>query len=179
MKTICWLALGLVGVSGVASAQYVIGDMQYVCPAGVPWNDPRCIRQPIESDSNLSRPELLRPLGQWKTTWGAIALAESTGDVGVVVGKYLESEAQHEAMNRCAEHGAKDCKLQFAYENQCAVIAWASEDGQLVGGAAVVRGGPSIEDATQGALASCSSRRNGGECKIVYSDCTKPVFEKF
>jgi hypothetical protein len=112
---------------------------------------------------------------QWALTWGAIALDETTGSVGATVGKYSKNDAKGEAMARCAESGVGDCKLQFAYKNQCAVIAWAAENGNAIGGAASVQSGPSIADASERALASCSSRRGGEECVVVYSDCTKPV----
>lgn len=177
MKSKRWLMLGLLCACGPASAQYVIGDIKYTCPVGAHWNDPRCIREPIAG--TVQQVPEAPPLGRWRTTWGAIALAESTGDVGVAVGKNSESEAATEAMNRCATHGAIDCTLDFSYENQCAVIASASENGAFVGGAAVSQGGPSIEIASDLALSACKELRNGGECKIAYSDCTKPIFEKF
>lgn len=178
MKVGCWLALSLLSLSGVVWAEgacplgsYPVGGQGAVGCAPIPGYGAS------ENEGREAPPP--SPIGRWRTTWGAIALAESTGDVGVTVGKDSESEAKREAMTRCAEHGAKDCELDFAYENQCAVIAWAWENGQGVGGAAIAQGGPSIEVATQLALPACSKMRNGGECKIVYSDCTKPVFEKF
>ena len=112
---------------------------------------------------------------QWALTWGAIALDEITGSVGATVGKSSRSDAKKEAMTRCAESGARNCKLQFAYQNQCAVIAWAAENGNAIGGPASVQSARSIADASEKALASCSSRREGGECVVVYSDCTRPV----
>ena len=114
----------------------------------------------------------------WRLTWGAIASDKNSGDIGVIVGKFSAREAKHEAMQRCAQHGANSCKIDLAYQNQCAVIAWPSQDDKLVGGVVVTRGGPTIEDAAQGALATCSAAREGAKCKIVYSDCTKPVLEQ-
>jgi len=31
-----------------AFAQYVVGDYVHTCPSGLPWNDPRCIREPVD-----------------------------------------------------------------------------------------------------------------------------------
>ena len=112
---------------------------------------------------------------RWKTTWGAVAMSASgTGDVGTSIGKYSKNDAKREAIQRCEASGSK-CKLSLAYHNQCVVIAWASENGKAIGGAAQTQGGPSIEVASKLALTACSKARNGGECTIVYSECTKPV----
>jgi len=113
---------------------------------------------------------------RWKTTWGAVAMSvnRDSSDVGTSVGKYSKSEASREAIKKCEAGGSK-CKLSLAYHNQCAVIAWASENGEPVGGAVQTQGGPSIDVASKLALAACSKARNGGECTIVHSECTKPV----
>jgi hypothetical protein len=44
------LAIGvfLLLLTQSALAQYVVGDYIYTCPAGLPWNDPRCIREPVD-----------------------------------------------------------------------------------------------------------------------------------
>ena len=48
MKAKLLILTGLLGISSAVPAQYVVGDIQYLCPAGTSWNDPRCIRQPVE-----------------------------------------------------------------------------------------------------------------------------------
>ena len=98
------------------------------------------------------------------------------GDVGVTIGKFSKREARRDAITKCEALGGSKCELILAYHNQCGVIAWPSLEGKAIGGfPAIVRSGPTIVDASQGALASCSAARAGGECKIIYSDCTKPV----
>ncbi|HFK2948040.1 TPA: DUF4189 domain-containing protein [Stenotrophomonas maltophilia] len=57
--------------------------------------------------------------GRWIKTWGAIAGAASTGDMGASVGRRSKREAVSEALARCATHGAKDCKIDTTYKNQC------------------------------------------------------------
>jgi hypothetical protein len=108
-------------------------------------------------------------------TWGAIAMDSDTGDVGTSVGKLSRREAKREAIARCAAAGSTDCKLQFVYHNQCAVIAGPSENGKSVGGTAFAQGGATIEIATRLALASCMAKRGGHECAIEYSDCSTPI----
>jgi hypothetical protein len=149
------------------------------CPAGIPSaGNPACIPPDRENSpyyqSGYGSAQPSIPQSHWQLTWGAIA-ADETGSIGVAVGKFSKREAGLEAMTRCAEGGAKNCKLALAYHHQCAVIAKPIENGQLIAGTVILRGGPTIEDATQGALASCVSARGGGQCKIIYSACTKPV----
>lgn len=159
------LVLGLLAPMGAAWGQTA-------CPQGVPPGDPRCGPSSGVSGIDMTPP----PSGpRWQLTWGAIASDSTTGDVGTTTGHFSRGKAKREALSKCAALGARSCKLDLAYKHQCAVIAWASENGKSVAGPAITRGGPSIEDASQGALASCKKMRSGGECTIVYSDCTSPV----
>lgn len=148
------------------------------CPAGIPSaGNPACIPQDRENSPYYQggQGQGLEP--RWHLTWGAIASDSGTGDIGVAVGKYSKVDAQREALERCADHGATKCKVLLAYHNQCAAIAWPTKNGDLVGGTSVTRGGPSVEDASAGALSSCAAKNYGGLCKIIYSDCTKPVLQ--
>lgn len=61
--------------------------------------------------------------GRWIKTWGAIATAVSTGDMGASVGRRSKQEASSEALSRCASHGARDCKVGTTYKNQCVAYA--------------------------------------------------------
>ncbi|WP_246193223.1 DUF4189 domain-containing protein [Pseudoxanthomonas yeongjuensis] len=117
-----------------------------------------------------------RPQGHWKLTWGAIAM-DYSGDVGVTVGKFSENDAKRDALARCATWGAKKCKIEITYNNQCAVIVKPMRDGEISAGTAVVQGGPSIEAATRLAMSTCGEKNETEECKVIYSDCTKPVLE--
>lgn len=149
------------------------------CPSGIPsGGNPMCIPPNVEGSPYYSAPaaqEVLR--SQWQLTWGAIATDSETGDVGVVVGEFSRSKAKRKAMSRCAADGARKCKVELAYKNQCAVIAWPSENGQPVGGgASVIQSGPSVAIATELALKACTAERGGRDtCTIIYSDCTIPV----
>jgi len=63
----------------------------------------------------------------------------------------------------------------LAYENQCAVVAWATDGDVPVGGAVIVQAAATIEEAGGLALPACSRERGDGGCKIVYSACSEPV----
>lgn len=166
-----WL-LAIVLLTAISSA-YAEGG---TCPPGYyPQNGPGvmgCAPMPDDTSQQLPPP----PTNKWKLTWGAIAMS-SNGDTGVSVGKKSKSEAKREAIGKCKTWGASDCSLVLAYKHQCAVIANPIDSEKGVIGKSVVQGGPSIEVASQLALSSCSELRRGGGCKIVYSDCTKPILQ--
>jgi hypothetical protein len=141
------------------------------CPAGIPSaGNPACI-PPDHSNSPYYQGDSGRKSARWKLTWGAVAVDVAVGDIGVSKGEMSKRRASNAAMERCEKHGAKNCKLILAYQNQCAVVAWPT----VVGGTPIVQSGPSIEVATSLALPACSSRSNGRECYVHYADCTSPV----
>lgn len=114
-----------------------------------------------------------RPIGEWKTTWSAIAIDSIVGDVGISSGKFTEADARSEALMRCKKHGATECQAT-TFHNQCAVIAWP----QNVGGKAVMIGAGTIELASKLALSECAAN-GGGSCNIVNAECSRPVFKRF
>lgn len=128
-----------------------------------------------EGSANESAP-ISRPQGHWRLTWGAIAM-DYSGDIGVAVGERSENDAKREALARCANWGAKNCKFTLSYNNQCAVIVKPMQNGEVVAGAPIVQSGPSIEAATRLATSACVKKNDSEECKVIYSNCTKPVLE--
>jgi uncharacterized protein DUF4189 len=168
------LALCLLGVSSFVHAEggscpdgyYPIGGQGTSGCAPIPN---------YQGGTNGSTP-IARPQGHWRPTWGAIAMDQS-GDVGVTVGKLSEDDARREALARCANWGAKNCKVELAYYHQCAVIVKPMRESEIVAGMAVVQGGPSIEETTQFATSTCMTKNGTNECKVIYADCTKPILE--
>ena len=168
------LLVVLLSLSGLAYAEHGCQNGFIPVKQG---NGQTCVADynlPYWKSQNNSIPAPAGP--RWKTTWGAVAMSTNSdsGDVGTYVGKYSKNEATREAIQKCEAGGSK-CKVSLAYHNQCVVIAWASENGKAIGGAAQTQGGPSIDVASKLALTGCSKARNGGECTIVYSECTEPV----
>lgn len=106
---------------GCPPGQYPIGGQGAVACAPMPQNN--------------SQPQA-RPLGKWIKTWGAIAMGsiDSVVNYGVSTGKFSKSEAQNEAMAKCASHGEKDCTVKLTYFNQCAAISTPEVDGKQAGG---------------------------------------------
>ncbi|WP_081930613.1 MULTISPECIES: DUF4189 domain-containing protein [Lysobacter] len=149
-------------------------DSMAQCPAGIPSaGNPQCL-PPSAWPQNAAASRAVPAEPSWKLTWGAIAIDPISGDVGTSVGNFSRKKAEQEALKRCAASGASGCKkLLFAYENQCAVIAWPSVPGATI----VTQGGSTIEVATGLAMKSCigDDASNNRGCRIVYSECTKPV----
>ncbi len=175
MKAIYLLVLIFASISSASFAQTA-------CPGGVAAGSAQCGPSPADHGVNSApaTPEIRYVLtGKWIPTWGAIASgSHNTSEIGVTVGKFSRNEAKEEAIDRCESASGGSCELTLAYFNQCAAIAWPSEQGKAVAGVSDITSGPDHEEVSTRAIASCVKRRNGGECKIVYSDCTKPVFHK-
>lgn len=113
--------------------------------------------------------------GRWIKTWGAIATAVSTGDMGASVGRRSKQEASSEALSRCASHGARDCKVGTTYKNQCVAYADPERGGK---GRVSYSVAGSKEEAANRVLSHCADI-GGGQCKVLYTDCSEPIFESF
>lgn len=76
-------------------------------------------------------------------------------------------------MAKCESMGGRECKITLAYENQCAVIAEPVED--LASFKPMHFRGPTVEVASSSALKECALVNQGHACKVIYSNCTRPV----
>ncbi|WP_078517016.1 DUF4189 domain-containing protein [Xanthomonas axonopodis] len=143
---------------------------QTACPSGVAPGSPQC-----GPDSGTSRGDIPmpppRPTGEWLKTWGAIAMSNSTGDVGAVVGKFSESEAKSSAIQQCGVDGAPDCKVKLTYRNQCSALASSQRD-------TFFQSSSTKEAAIEGVLDVCK-KSNSGSCNVMYSGCSDPLFKKY
>jgi hypothetical protein len=146
------------------------------CPAGIPSaGNPLCIPPDQETSPYHQAPNAVRRGPQWRITWGAIAMDSTTGDIGTSAGLISEAKANKEAIARCAAEGSRRCKVVYPFRNTCAAIAWPSKDGVVTTGQPIILGDVSTEKASQRAVSLCSLERAGGECKVIYAECTKPV----
>lgn len=135
-----------------------------------------CAPIPNYQGSTSDNGPVAPPQGNWRLTWGAIAM-DPGGDIGVVVGERSENDAKREALKRCANWGAKDCKFALAYNNQCAVIVKPMLGGEIIAGTPIVQSGPSIDATSRLATDACMKKNKAEECKVIYSNCTEPVLE--
>ena len=166
------LLLSLVFHGAVANAQNCAG-MPAVNGVCIPPDSPT---SPLNSTYGNQARHDPSAAYYWKTTWGAIASDSTSGDMGFSTAEFSQARARRTAVKRCKERGGEKCKVDLAYHNQCAVVAWSSENGEPVGGAAVFQGAESIKIASEHAIPLCSSIRGGGECTVVYSNCTMPIY---
>ena len=156
--------LALMGAPTVLALPFAHAQM--ACPQGVTPGSTQCLPS---GPSAQPAP----PAARWRFTWGAMAEDEETGNVGTSTGKFSRSAAHREAMRKCKAMGGRSCRPIFDYKNNCAVVV---EPIQFIDGSsiAIYRDGSSTEDASGVALATCE-QRNGRECKVNYSNCTRPV----
>nr|WP_043889289.1 DUF4189 domain-containing protein [Xanthomonas hortorum] len=143
---------------------------QTACPVGVAPGSPQC-----GPDSGTSRGDAPapppRPTGEWIKTWGAIARSNNTGEVGTTVGKLSENEAKAAAISQCALGGADDCKISLIYYNQCAALVASRSESFF-------QASPTEQRAINSATKNCEEN-GGGSCTVMYSGCTKPIFNKY
>lgn len=147
------------------------------CPPGIPSaGNPACI--PPDRSNSPYYQEGGAPLSRrsrWHLTWGAIATDSMTGDIGVTADEMTKHAAERKALSRCRTYGASKCKVAATFTNQCAAMAWPSDKGTPSnGGTAMTAKAPTLEIARADALSGCS-QKNGGECMLLYSECSEPV----
>jgi len=155
---------------------------QTACPIGVAPGSPQCGPSPSSHGSAPPAQPQVRhvPTGRWHTTWGAIAITDNQhNDIGISVNQRSKHLAEEEAKNSCKQWGTGNCKILLAYHNQCAAVAMPVRNGKHIAGKSSVLNGPTIEFVESFAINNCQKSNGGGTCKLIYSDCTKPWFEKF
>ena len=160
MKIEALFLLGLLSVSNIAFAE---GG----CPPGTyPANPPATnICNPFPGNENNGQPQ--QPQGRWETRWGAIAADTVNGFFGASGNFTNKHQVQKAAIAKCKANGGKVCKLKFSYYNQCGVIAWGDA-------AFSPQSAENVKLASEWAMEKCGGLTNN--CKIVYTDCSLPVW---
>lgn len=165
-----WLVMSRIVAALLMSLGLVWGtgaQAQTACPSGVGPGSAQCGPDAGTSRGDSAPPQ---PTGYWIKTWGAIATSESLGEAGTTVGKLSESEARQAAIRLCAEGGAKDCKVHLVYRNQCAAFASSKDE-------TFFQAAESEQVSIDLSLARCE--KSGLKCKVRYSGCTEPIFQKY
>ncbi|MEL4893232.1 DUF4189 domain-containing protein [Xanthomonas protegens] len=123
-----------------------------------------------------------RPTGKWLKTWGAIAVGrvDSIPYYGVPTGAMSKSEAEQQALERCAKKGPTNCSVAITYQNQCAAIG-EPRDGDKPSpiGLAQFVSAPTKEMASDGVLKRCLAKNAGMRCEVIYIGCSEPVFRRY
>ena len=112
-----------------------------------------------------------------RAEWGAIAagINRTPGNVyvwgTVSVRKALKSEAEAEALERCALDGQVECTIQKTFEGGCGFISTGGTENPPNAGYGIGIGA-SRENAFQRALSDCEDY--GLVCKPPLGDCNMP-----
>lgn len=155
-----------------------VSRAQTACPGGVAAGSAQCgpsptnhlPAQPAQTQTTTRRV----PTGQWRDSWGAVAVDSKVGSVGASVEMPSESSARADALRRCSKSGARDCELLQAFLNQCIALAWPkSMEGRVVSQTEMT-----VEKAGEKAISICVDA-GGVKCDVVYSVCLEPVFEPY
>ncbi|MCC8472382.1 DUF4189 domain-containing protein [Xanthomonas phaseoli] len=155
---------------GCPPGQYPIGGQGVAACAPIPQGN---------SEQTAPAP---RPLGKWINTWGAVAIGsiELEQTLGVTTGKLSKSEAESDALARCARSGAKNCQIGLAYFNQCIAVGEPQIDGKPnITGKVQFFGNASREKAAAAAQKACEARNPENQCKVIYNACTDQIFKYF
>jgi hypothetical protein len=157
------IAFSAMAEQGCPPGQYPIGGQGVAACA------------PIPQGSSQETAPAPRPLGKWIETWGAIA-GDGNENLGVSTGKLKKADAQQDAVEKCEAESQKNCRVLYVYLNRCAAIAEPDHMGNIIRSFAA---GPSIEVASRNAISFCNKKNKGSQCKVIYTDCTEPLFQKF
>ncbi|WP_127563745.1 DUF4189 domain-containing protein [Stenotrophomonas indicatrix] len=117
-----------------------------------------------------------RPLGEWIRTWGGVAVSPTTSDAGVSTGQLSKKAAERDAIAKCADSGARDCKVSVTYFNQC--MSWVVPSGRTGNGRSGIGTGPTLERAGEMAQGICQNDQPGA-CTVIHENCTEQIFKKY
>lgn len=175
------LCLILVSASPVSSfaegrcppGQYPIGSSQGVLGCAPIPGAQQSQQGQGEDDAPLMPPQ---PTGRWYSRFGALVQSKSTSVVGLAADKESAEDALEDARMMCGSEGARDCETVFTYSNQC--TAWLVPSAESAGSLTGISAGKSIREAEKNARRLCKDA-TGKKCKVFYSACSLPKFEKF
>ncbi|WP_082065237.1 DUF4189 domain-containing protein [Xanthomonas sp. MUS 060] len=129
---------------------------------------------PIPQD--IPETQKARPAGKWLKTWGAVA-DDGADDVGVSSDKISKNEAENEAVEKCQGASKHKCHVIHTYENQCVAVAEpAQKKGDFIRN---VASGPSVNEISSRATYNCEKDNATTRCNIIYTNCTKQIFQRF
>jgi hypothetical protein len=160
MKTCYWpLCALLVLICSVAHAE---GE----CPPGMFPTNPSGAQGPVgcapipgyNAQQQAQQQQQASPPPQWATRWGAIATDSPKGVLGAVV---------NVSMADCKAKGGTKCKVDIAYDNECAAVV-VGDGGYNVGSDATT------DKASQLGMNVCT-KAGRTNCHVYYSACSLPV----
>ncbi|MCD0256718.1 DUF4189 domain-containing protein [Xanthomonas melonis] len=169
LAILTWLVPISAWAQGCPVGQYQIGGQGAVACAPIPQGNE------IQQEP--------RPSGKWIKTWGAIA-NDNNNNFGVSTGKIKKADAEKVALDKCRQTSQREanCRVVYAYENRCAVISEPAQTGsptQVGNILTSYSAGPSIEAASKAAISDCVKENSVNECKVIYQNCSEPIFKAY
>jgi hypothetical protein len=181
MKPCLIAAAILLLFSGEALAQQVVGDYVYTCPAGLPWNDPRCIREPVdrgEPSQAGGHDAATAPVGPVARNTAHWALAMGVGPNGksayaLGADPLSAKAAESVVFRRCASASVRNCRVVHQYHSGVLAIAQAPDGGFFHGvypypqlTSEMKQAKKARKAAGEAVLAACA-KQMGGRCKLL------------
>lgn len=141
------------------------------CPAGmIPYsgNDPSsCGPIPPGYYGNSFQGVRQDPLPpEWSSRWGAIATYAPAGVLGASNDFPSKEAAERQALIDCQNKGGLSCKIEVAYDNECAAVV-VGDQGY------VVTSNPFEDAAIKAGIDTCGGIKR--HCHSYYSACSRPV----
>lgn len=124
----------------------------------------------VDDGGSVRRP---RPIGEWRDSWGAMAMSREGLILGASLRMRTKREAERQSISYCEEANGVDCKVVFTIKNQCGALVFGSS-GKVTSGHA-----PDVEGAEFEGLEACKKINQGGRCDVRWSDCSETVFVKY
>jgi hypothetical protein len=160
-----WLVLSsLLGVCGVAHAEHGCQDGFIPVNQGSGQTCVADYNLPYWKNQGNAAQAQMGP--RWKTTWGAFATDGPSAALGASVGMPNKRKAEKTALAQCREKGGKNCEVDVAFYNQCAVLVTGDSVYNTSHAA-------TVEEASRLGIAECE--KEDVNCRVYYSDCSLPV----
>lgn len=143
---------------------------QVACPPGeVPYgtgtDDSVC--GPDDSQESTQQQARKPPPPRWAARWGAIATDDSSGSFGAATNMSSRSGAQATALADCHSKKGATCKIEIAYDNECAAMV-IGDKGHNSGADLT------LDKVVQLGMKTCSAAGDTN-CHVYYSACSLPV----
>lgn len=181
MKPCLIAAAILLLFSGEALAQQVVGDYVYTCPAGLPWNDPRCIREPVgrgessQAGGHDATTALVGPVARITAHWALAIGVGPNGKSAYALGAdpLSAKAAESVVFRRCASVGVRNCRVVHQYHSGVLAIAQAPDGGFFHGVYPYPRLTSEMKQAKKArkaagdAVLTACAKQMGGRCKLL------------
>jgi hypothetical protein len=161
------LLIGLFLFTGVLHAQGCPEGYEPIVGQGFNGCAPRPDNDSYSQQQQPRQQAPQAPPEQWKSQWGAIATDSVKGTLGTAVGLESRETAMQAAMTDCQKKGGTPCKLEIAYDNECASMVVGNKGYSINTGA-------TVDAANQLAMKTCSADGDSS-CRAYYAACSLPV----